>query len=218
MADRKTTSATTGRWAATGVVLAVVLGLAACSSGSDEGHGADATDSPAAERDESQDEKHRVEIHSARNLGKLEVATGAPPPYQTGGISCGTCHDHWVTGPQAETPAELEGFHQNMRLEHGELTCSSCHHPDDRDKLRLANNKSIGFEDTIELCGQCHGPQLRDYRHGAHGGMSGHWDLEEGPRVRNHCVNCHDPHAPDFPTVEPAPGPRDRGTMQSSGH
>ena len=67
-------------------------------------------------------------------------------------------------------------------------------------------------------CAQCHGPQYRDYRHGAHGGMRGHWDLSRGPRERNHCVACHDPHAPAFGQFEPVPGPRDRFTGAAAPH
>jgi formate-dependent nitrite reductase cytochrome c552 subunit len=63
----------------------------------------------------------------------------------------------------------------------------------------------------MQLCAQCHGPQYRDYRHGAHGGMAGHWDLAKGGRVRNNCIDCHDPHSPKYPTVRPAGGPLDRG-------
>jgi hypothetical protein len=62
----------------------------------------------------------------------------------------------------------------------------------------------------MTLCAQCHGPQFRDYQHGAHGGMSGFWDLSKGGRTRNNCIDCHDPHAPKYPTVTPARGPNDR--------
>jgi hypothetical protein len=63
---------------------------------------------------------------------------------------------------------------------------------------------------VMDLCGQCHGPQARDYAHGAHGGMTGYWDLSRGPRERNNCIDCHDPHAPAFPKVRPVFAPKDR--------
>ena len=59
----------------------------------------------------------------------------------------------------------------------------------------------------MTLCAQCHGPQFRDYQHGAHGGMTGYWDLTKGGRMRNNCIDCHDPHAPKYPTVTPGPRP-----------
>lgn len=95
-------------------------------------------------------------------------------------------------------------------LSHGELTCAACHDATDRAALHLADGRTIALLDAMTLCAQCHGPQKRDYDHGAHGGMRGHWDLARGPRERNHCVACHEPHAPAFGRFSPAPGPRDR--------
>jgi hypothetical protein len=40
--------------------------------------------------------------------------------------------------------------------------------------------------------------------------MNGHWDLTKGGRIRNNCINCHDPHHPKFPLVQPVLPPRDR--------
>jgi hypothetical protein len=57
-----------------------------------------------------------------------------------------------------------------------------CHDPARYDRLRLATGESIPMTDALQLCAQCHGTQHRDWRHGAHGGMSGHWDLARGPR------------------------------------
>ena len=39
--------------------------------------------------------------------------------------------------------------------------------------------------------------------------MTGHWDLTKGPRKRNHCTTCHDPHAPAFPKMLPVFKPLD---------
>jgi hypothetical protein len=69
----------------------------------------------------------------------------------------------------------------------------------------------------MRLCAQCHGPQYRDYQNGAHGGMTGNWDLSKGGRVRNNCIDCHDPHAPRYPTVTPSRGPNDR-FLTGGGH
>ena len=76
--------------------------------------------------------------------------------------------------------------------------------------MRLADGRVLEFVDSMQLCAQCHGPQHRDWQRGSHGGMTGHWDLARGPRERNHCVVCHDPHAPQLQQVSPAPPPRDR--------
>ena len=74
----------------------------------------------------------------------------------------------------------------------------------------LADGQAVPYTEVMTLCGQCHGPQTRDYAHGAHGGMNGYWDLRKGGRTRNTCINCHDPHAPAFPLVMPVLPPRDR--------
>lgn len=125
-------------------------------------------------------------------------------------VSCATCHA--TTRPNIETraAAELDQFHQGLKYAHGNLTCLSCHNANDYDTLRMADSRPVAFENVITLCSQCHGPQRRDYDMGLHGGMNGHWDLTKGGRTRNTCVNCHDPHSPAYPLVQPVFPPKDR--------
>jgi hypothetical protein len=148
-----------------------------------------------------------------------------PPRVETGLLdarghpvttSCATCHATSKPRPENASAEQLDEFHQGLTYAHGNLTCLSCHHADNYDRLRLADGRAVEFPDALQLCAQCHGPQYRDYLHGSHGGMTGHWDLRRGPRDRNHCVDCHDPHAPAFPKVRPvfAPAP-DRGLTSS---
>jgi formate-dependent nitrite reductase cytochrome c552 subunit len=124
--------------------------------------------------------------------------------------SCASCHT--TTKPDLDTrrAEDLDQFHQGLTYKHGNLTCLSCHNATDYETLRLADTRPVAFADSMTLCSQCHGPQRRDYDQGLHGGMNGHWDLTRGGRTRNTCVNCHDPHAPAFPTVMPVLAPRDR--------
>lgn len=117
-------------------------------------------------------------------------------------VQCSVCHSSRAPNPNT-TAEDLDEFHQGLRFAHGSGGCLSCHDSRSYDALHLAGGESLPFTQSIRLCGQCHGPQLRDYRHGAHGGMRGYWDLTRGPRVRNHCVDCHDPHAPAYPKVRP---------------
>ncbi|WP_339733784.1 cytochrome c3 family protein [uncultured Gimesia sp.] len=126
-------------------------------------------------------------------------------------VSCQSCHGVRNPNPKNGSTGPLVSFHQDLSFVHGKLVCISCHNPEGSySDFRLASGESIKPEDVMQLCAQCHGPQFRDYQHGSHGGMTGHWDLRKGMRQRNHCVNCHDPHKPAFPLFRPAAGPNDR--------
>lgn len=127
-------------------------------------------------------------------------------------VACGTCHATSQPRRETRSAVDLDEFHQGLQYAHGTLTCLSCHDATNYDQLRLADGRGLPFTEAMSLCAQCHGPQYRDYTHGSHGGMTGYWDLSRGPRERNHCVDCHDPHAPRYPEVRPAfPLPPDRG-------
>lgn len=123
------------------------------------------------------------------------------------GVACETCHGPNPSEAWTATPGD--SFHTGVELKHGTLTCDFCH-TEDRLAFRLADGSRLERGASMKLCGQCHGPQLRDYDAGAHGGMSGYWDLRQGPRVRNHCTACHAPHSPAYERVMPVHPPRDR--------
>jgi hypothetical protein len=126
-------------------------------------------------------------------------------------VTCATCHGQKPPRKDVRTGSDLVRFHQGLKMSHAGLSCVSCHNPEDGyTTLRLADGTAVEFADTMTMCAQCHGVQFRDYQHGSHGGMTGYWDLTRGPRERNHCVDCHDPHAPQFPVVLPARPPGDR--------
>lgn len=118
-------------------------------------------------------------------------------------VSCATCHETRKPDLTNNSQEQLDQFHQGLTFKHGQLSCLSCHNAKDYNQLRLADGTNLRFQQVMQLCGQCHGPQYRDYQHGAHGGMNGYWDLKRGPRKRNNCIDCHDPHAPDYPIVTP---------------
>ncbi len=130
-------------------------------------------------------------------------------------IACSTCHAVRPPNPANHAAADLDQFHQGLQIAHGTNSCLSCHDPGDYDGLRLADGRKVAFADSINLCSQCHGPQRRDYEHGAHGGMNGYWDLTKGGRYRNTCVDCHDPHVPKYQGAIPMPHAHDR--FQSAG-
>lgn len=159
-------------------------------------------------------ETHGILIETPQTLGvvdsPLRDVNGTPI-----GVACETCHGPNPATSWAATPGEP--FHTGVGVtedgvrrldEHGDLKCNNCHSTD-RLTVHLADGTVLSLADTMLLCAQCHGPQYRDYRNGSHGGMTGFWDLRQGPRVRNNCVVCHGPHSPHFEMRKPAPGPRD---------
>jgi hypothetical protein len=133
-------------------------------------------------------------------------------------IACSTCHALRTPNPANRATVDLDQFHQGLQIQHGMNSCLSCHDADNYDNLKLADGRKIAYEDSIELCSQCHGPQRRDYERGVHGGMNGYWDLTRGGRVRNTCIDCHDPHVPKFQGAIPMPAPRDRFQLPTADH
>lgn len=128
-------------------------------------------------------------------------------------VRCGTCHTlERVQAKARDRKARQQAgsVHQRIRLAHAKLTCRSCHQSPLFERFKLTNGQQIVYAQVMQLCGQCHGRQHKDYQHGAHGGMNGYWDLSRGPRTRNHCIVCHDPHRPAITKVLPAPRARYR--------
>jgi hypothetical protein len=94
--------------------------------------------------------------------------------------------------------------HKDIVLNHDALWCLDCHDGDNRDVLRRASGGTIKFEESYELCGQCHGEKLRDWKAGVHGKRTGQWN---GTKEYLLCVNCHSPHSPRYQPMKPEPPP-----------
>lgn len=126
------------------------------------------------------------------------------PPFSKDVFPCTRCHD--TPDDFNMTKRNLTTDHLDIKLVHGprEQWCYGCHNPTDRDKLRLAGGRLIEFGQSYELCGQCHGTKLRDWRLGIHGRRTGCWNGKQTYRL---CVHCHNPHAPKFKPVKPKPAP-----------
>lgn len=143
-----------------------------------------------------------------------------PPRVQTGllddlgrpvTVSCSSCHANFESNPTRRSADEPPmGFHSGLAYDHGTLSCTSCHNPNDMNSLRLADGTPVVYREVMTMCAQCHAPQARDYAHGAHGGMTGFWSLEHGPQFRKSCIDCHDPHKPAYPMMKPTFKPIDR--------
>jgi hypothetical protein len=125
-----------------------------------------------------------------------------PPPFSEGIFPCSQCHQGM---PVDRRPRKLEQMHQDIVMKHMPGGwCFECHSPDNRDKLRLANGRSVSFSESYKLCGQCHGTTLRDWKAGLHGKRTGSWNGEKQYRL---CVHCHWPHEPRFKQLKPEPPP-----------
>lgn len=165
-------------------------------------------------------EQEESAVTPVKNLYPTEIHKPDGPPMVVTNLyslvgqpvmaSCSACHTTRVPNRDNRSGADLNEFHQELVFQHGNLACLSCHNPGDYDSLRLADGTKVEYADVMNLCAQCHGTQYRDYQHGAHGGMNGHWNLEKGGRYRNNCIDCHDPHAPAYQGVLPAPHSNDR--------
>jgi formate-dependent nitrite reductase cytochrome c552 subunit len=164
------------------------------------------------------------------DAAEYSVTIQAPPPAagiatglqdhsgQAVTAACASCHSTKLPDTSTRRGEDLDQFHHGLQMAHGDRSCLSCHNADDYNSLRLADGTSVAFAESMQLCAQCHGPQFRDYKHGSHGGMTGYWDLTRGARTRNHCMSCHDPHAPAFPTLRPLPPPPDAVRHEENSH
>jgi len=130
-----------------------------------------------------------------------ETLALAPPPFSPGIFPCSGCHEDLTVNT---TPRQLTKNHKNIILKHGDRWCLDCHDATDRDKLHLASGKLIDFTESYKLCGQCHGPTLRDWKAGEHGKRTGEWS---GKKQYLLCVSCHNPHSPHFTPLQPKPPP-----------
>lgn len=150
-------------------------------------------------------------VHQPEQSLGLTVAAPSGVSGETTRIACATCHGLLEASPAKALAKHAEGVHAAIKVTHGDLTCRSCHVPPTFESFRLVSGETAAYSSVMRLCAQCHGDKWTDFQHGAHGGMNGHWDLNRGPRVRNHCLDCHDAHAPAIRPMWPARPPRTRG-------
>lgn len=127
----------------------------------------------------------------------------APPPFSDGVFPCSQCHG--PTDKVNRTPHAVE-FHEEIVLHHDEKNrwCLDCHDAQNRDKLHLADGRLIDFTESYRLCGQCHGPTLRNWKAGEHGKRTGSWS---GAKQYLLCASCHSPHSPHFKPLKPKAPP-----------
>jgi len=144
-----------------------------------------------------------AELEAATKETEPELMAIAPPPFSEGMFPCSECH---LPEDEVDTEPHEVDFHDTVVFEHDAENrwCFACHSLEDRDKLHLADGRLIAFEESYRLCGQCHGPRLRDWKAGDHGKRTGSWS---GKKEYLLCAHCHDPHSPKIKPRAPMPAP-----------
>lgn len=116
--------------------------------------------------------------------------------------ACTECH----TKPLAQIQSSIDSkkAHWDIKLNHANkntMNCISCHDGNNMDNLKSLTGSTIDFNNSYNLCSQCHFKQFEDWKGGAHGKAIGSW---APPRASLTCVNCHNPHKPQFESRWPA--------------
>ncbi|WNH12752.1 cytochrome c3 family protein [Thalassobellus suaedae] len=115
--------------------------------------------------------------------------------------ACIECHSKPLTQMQSE---DVKKAHWDIKLVHANqntMNCITCHNPENMDNLKSLTGNNIDFNNSYNLCNQCHTKQFEDWKGGAHGKRIGGW---APPRASLTCVNCHNPHKPHFESRWPA--------------
>lgn len=125
-----------------------------------------------------------------------------PPPFSEGIFPCSRCHKNL---PVNREERELKKEHTEIKLNHmPEGWCFTCHDAENRDKLRLSDDRLIDYDESYYICAQCHEDKFRDWKAGVHGRVTGEWNGEKEYLL---CANCHWPHDPKFKPLSPEPPP-----------
>lgn len=161
------------------------------------------TASPAA-----RSTQHHENVSAAFTTNELVAM--APPPFSEGIFPCSDCHSQDDVVDRTPRPVDA---HEDIVFEHDAENrwCLDCHDAQNRDKLHLASGTLIDFTESYRLCGQCHGPKLRDWKAGDHGKRTGNWN---GKKEYMLCVSCHNPHSPSIKPITPKPPPIRPGDLR----
>ena len=115
--------------------------------------------------------------------------------------ACAECHTDDLDKIKGK---DVQKGHWNITLKHANentMNCLTCHNGDDMDNLKSLTGTKIDFNNSYNLCSQCHTKQFEDWKGGAHGKRIASW---APPRASMTCVNCHNPHSPGFAKRWPA--------------
>lgn len=110
--------------------------------------------------------------------------------------ACSECHSK----PVAQLHKEGLGkkAHWDITIKHADtktMACLSCHNSENMNNLQSITGDPIDFNNSYQLCSQCHNKEVKDWVGGAHGKNISGWKSE---RVSKLCVECHNPHQPQI--------------------
>ena len=110
-------------------------------------------------------------------------------------FNCTECHSEPLENLQKGSGQKA---HWDLKINHANaqtMNCTTCHDETNLDQLASLTGQNIDFNNSYNLCSQCHTTQFKDWTGGAHGKKIESW---APPRASLTCVNCHNPHSPSF--------------------
>ena len=120
-------------------------------------------------------------------------------------FECTECNTKPLSELREEAPLDGKKAHWDINLKHAHastMKCNTCHDMDHApNQLITLQKDTLHFNQSYQLCGQCHSTQYKDWQGGAHGKELGGWSK---PRVVKNCASCHNPHKPAFEARWPA--------------
>lgn len=153
---------------------------------------------------------HGTDISSEAYIGDiktLEITEGdhtfliPERKSQIKSYACIECHSKPLS--EMQNGSEIQEAHWDIKLNHANenaMNCASCHNGNDMNNLNSLTGNTINFNNSYQLCAQCHSSQFEDWKGGAHGKNIGGWSK---PRAAMTCVNCHNPHKPQIASKWP---------------
>jgi hypothetical protein len=147
---------------------------------------------------------------------------------------CTKCHDNQFVDRRVR---ELQDEHTKLVFEHGggRFWCyDACHKGTDMDNLVSLRGRRVSYDESYQVCGQCHYQRL-DWYFGGHGKHQGVWENQReipkvadelkvedrdqigrwrGERTILNCTECHDAHSPSIKPFEPSPPPKIRSGLR----
>ena len=154
---------------------------------------------------------HGVSVSSENYIGDIETIEITEGEHtfviperksQIKSFACTECHSKPLD--QMQSSSDTKKAHWDIAINHANsntMNCITCHNGENMDQLTSLTGMTIDFNQSHQLCSQCHTRQFEDWKGGAHGKQIGGW---APPRASMTCVNCHDPHEPGFHTKWPA--------------